>query len=493
MGHHCSRPCAEPGALLVIRQTLPSALRVSGAGPRLEKRACLAPPRLALEQALRCVELPWGSTELNAEGQPRRSRGRARARRAGGGAAGPQAALQDVAEHLLPARLGGPGRGRVRAGVPRAPRGREPAAAGPGGSAAACSSAALAAAWGFTACPGSVWRAARLRTCAVCGRIPHSARHARSSSGRATSAGARTSQVHSYVSHVRFMEACAAVPADALLLEVGPHALLRSPLRQNRATLPCARPPWPVDGQCCALPALVHLCNAQDSTQAAAYSWSRSRAGSQVRWQYNLLDLNSYQLRHSGARQTTRYQQCGVAHMRTDQPAGKGGRGWHCRDLAHHRRCAADCRDLDAPCLAGRCSRSARARRYASLMKKGAEAGATLRDGAGDLWRKGAALTWRAPAGAAAAGARSGGPARVRAASGLPAGACGSAGSTCVSAGSIPPATTLARVIFVRSRSAGSMLPRGTLLARRSGALTSETMSVTHGRRACGAGTARAA
>ena len=192
MGHHCSRPCAEPGALLVIRQTLPSALRVSGAGPRLEKRACLAPPRLALEQALRCVELPWGSTELNAEGQPRRSRGRARARRAGGGAAGPQAALQDVAEHLLPARLGGPGRGRVRAGVPRAPRGREPAAAGPGGSAAACSSAALAAAWGFTACPGSVWRAARLRTCAVCGRIPHSARHARSSSGRATSAGART-------------------------------------------------------------------------------------------------------------------------------------------------------------------------------------------------------------------------------------------------------------------------------------------------------------
>ena len=47
-------------------------------------------------------------------------------------------------------------------------------------------------------------------------------------------------QVQSYVSRVRFVEACAAVPADALLLEVGPHALLRSPLRQNRATLPCA-------------------------------------------------------------------------------------------------------------------------------------------------------------------------------------------------------------------------------------------------------------
>ncbi len=65
--------------------------------------------------------------------------------------------------------------------------------------------------------------------------------------------------------------------------------------------------------------------------------------------------------------------------------------------------------------------RGARARRYVSLMKKGAEAGATLRDGAGDLWRKGAALTWRVPAGAAAAGAR--GPARVHAACGQSAGA----------------------------------------------------------------------
>ena len=46
--------------------------------------------------------------------------------------------------------------------------------------------------------------------------------------------------MQSYVSRVRFVEACAAIPADALLLEVGPHALLRSPLRQNRGTLPCA-------------------------------------------------------------------------------------------------------------------------------------------------------------------------------------------------------------------------------------------------------------
>ena len=28
-------------------------------------------------------------------------------------------------------------------------------------------------------------------------------------------------------------------------------------------------------------------------------------------------------------------------------------------------------------------------------MKKGSEAGATLRDGAADLWRKGVAMTWR--------------------------------------------------------------------------------------------------
>ena len=36
--------------------------------------------------------------------------------------------------------------------------------------------------------------------------------------------------------------------------------------------------------------------------------------------------------------------------------------------------------------------------RYVSLMKKGSEAGATLRDGAADLWRKGVALAWRVPA-----------------------------------------------------------------------------------------------
>lgn len=45
-------------------------------------------------------------------------------------------------------------------------------------------------------------------------------------------------QVHSYLNRVRFTETAAAVPDNAVLLEVGPHALLRSALRQNRATLP---------------------------------------------------------------------------------------------------------------------------------------------------------------------------------------------------------------------------------------------------------------
>lgn len=39
-------------------------------------------------------------------------------------------------------------------------------------------------------------------------------------------------QVQSFKSRVLFREACAAFPEDAVLLEVGPHAILRSPLRQ---------------------------------------------------------------------------------------------------------------------------------------------------------------------------------------------------------------------------------------------------------------------
>lgn len=45
-------------------------------------------------------------------------------------------------------------------------------------------------------------------------------------------------QVQCYVGSVRFADACAALPAGALVLEVGPHATLRSLLRQNRDALP---------------------------------------------------------------------------------------------------------------------------------------------------------------------------------------------------------------------------------------------------------------
>jgi fatty acid synthase len=45
-------------------------------------------------------------------------------------------------------------------------------------------------------------------------------------------------QVQSYKSRVQFKAACAAIPEDAVVLEVGPHAIMRAPLRQNCAGLP---------------------------------------------------------------------------------------------------------------------------------------------------------------------------------------------------------------------------------------------------------------
>ena len=44
-------------------------------------------------------------------------------------------------------------------------------------------------------------------------------------------------QVHSYRNPVLFTGAAAQVPKDALLIEIGPHSILRSPLRQNRPDL----------------------------------------------------------------------------------------------------------------------------------------------------------------------------------------------------------------------------------------------------------------
>ena len=44
-------------------------------------------------------------------------------------------------------------------------------------------------------------------------------------------------QTHGYASRVQFRLACSKIPKDTLLLEIGPHALMRSPLRQNRSDL----------------------------------------------------------------------------------------------------------------------------------------------------------------------------------------------------------------------------------------------------------------
>ena len=58
-------------------------------------------------------------------------------------------------------------------------------------------------------------------------------------SGRWTAASISIAvQVQSYKSRVLFKGACSAIPEDALLLEIGPHAIMRSPLRQNCAGLP---------------------------------------------------------------------------------------------------------------------------------------------------------------------------------------------------------------------------------------------------------------
>ena len=40
---------------------------------------------------------------------------------------------------------------------------------------------------------------------------------------------------------MQFRLACSKIPKDVLLLEIGPHALMRSPLRQNRSDLQVQR------------------------------------------------------------------------------------------------------------------------------------------------------------------------------------------------------------------------------------------------------------
>ena len=45
-------------------------------------------------------------------------------------------------------------------------------------------------------------------------------------------------QAHCYRNTVRFTDASKAIPVNATLLEIGPHSVLRSPLRQSRPDLP---------------------------------------------------------------------------------------------------------------------------------------------------------------------------------------------------------------------------------------------------------------
>ena len=44
-------------------------------------------------------------------------------------------------------------------------------------------------------------------------------------------------QVHGFANRVLFRQACSNIPKDAIVLEIGPHALLRSAIRQNRPDL----------------------------------------------------------------------------------------------------------------------------------------------------------------------------------------------------------------------------------------------------------------
>lgn len=44
-------------------------------------------------------------------------------------------------------------------------------------------------------------------------------------------------QVQGYANRVLFRQACSNIPKDVIVLEIGPHALLRSAIRQNRPDL----------------------------------------------------------------------------------------------------------------------------------------------------------------------------------------------------------------------------------------------------------------
>lgn len=45
-------------------------------------------------------------------------------------------------------------------------------------------------------------------------------------------------QVNGFANQVLFRQACEGIPKGAVCLEIGPHSLMRSPLRQNRRAFP---------------------------------------------------------------------------------------------------------------------------------------------------------------------------------------------------------------------------------------------------------------
>lgn len=77
-------------------------------------------------------------------------------------------------------------------------------------------------------------------------------------------------QVHSYVNPVRFTDAVMRIPDNVLLVEIGPHSILRSPVRQCRPALPYLS--MMAKGQC----AVQTLAN------AVSDMWSQ---GVSVQWQ----------------------------------------------------------------------------------------------------------------------------------------------------------------------------------------------------------------
>jgi len=91
----------------------------------------------------------------------------------------------------------------------------------------------------------------------------------------------------------------------------------------------------------------------------------------------------------------------------TEDPAAAAcGPEYHVQSYVSRVRFVEACAAIPADALLRSPLRQNRAALpYVSLMKKGSEAGASLRDGAADLWRKGVALAWRVPAAAADDGA----------------------------------------------------------------------------------------